>query len=219
MMQQAIGLDGFLGNLHCMLLMDDTILLATSREMCQRKFDVLLQFCDEYGMEINQKKTQLMVINGSHRERQPIISGEHIVEHCDQYTYLGATFTANGTNRSLLEYESRTCQSDVNKFSVFVAKNTTMPYVLKKKVANAAILTSMLYSSESWLTDNLQKIERHYHAIIKILLGVRNTTANLLCLAEVGFTELSVLVRERRRRFLLSKLTNPDMDEPFVIQR
>ena len=92
-----------------------------------------------------------------------------------------------------------------------------MPYVLKKKVADAAILTSMLYSSESWLTDNLQKIERHYHAMIKILLGVRNTTANLLCLAEAGFAELSVLVRERRTKFLLSKLTNPDIDEPFIV--
>ena len=56
--------DGFLGWLHCLLLMDDTIILATSRDRLKEKVEILLQFCHESGMVINQEKTKSMVING-----------------------------------------------------------------------------------------------------------------------------------------------------------
>ena len=65
MLKSHIEPGGFLGDLHCMLLMDDTVLLSTNREMCVQKFEVLLKFFQEYGMEINTKKTKFMAINGS----------------------------------------------------------------------------------------------------------------------------------------------------------
>jgi hypothetical protein len=216
MIKTRIADDGFLGGIHCMLLMDDTVLLATSREMCVQKFDVLLKFCNEYGMELNLKKTKFMAINGSAADKEPIIHHEHRIEHCEKYVYLGGVFTSLGDMKSVLVEESLKCRTDVNKFAVFIAKNASMPYVLKKKVAEAAVLTSMMYSSESWLSKDLSRIESHYHALIKILLGVRPTTANLLCLIESGFHDLATLVHSRRAAFLNSKLSNPDHEEPFI---
>ena len=55
-LRAVCGVDGFLGRLHCLLLMDDTILLATSRDQCIKKVEVLRNFCNQSGMVINQSK-------------------------------------------------------------------------------------------------------------------------------------------------------------------
>ena len=56
-------MDGFLRWIHCLLLMDDTVLLATTREECRRKVRILYDFCQRSGMEMNQTKTKFMCIN------------------------------------------------------------------------------------------------------------------------------------------------------------
>lgn len=37
MLKNEIAADGFLGNFHALLLMDDAVMIAASREMCERK--------------------------------------------------------------------------------------------------------------------------------------------------------------------------------------
>ena len=59
----VIGNDGYLKWLHCLMLMDDTVILATSRDKCLKKLQVLLDHCIDYGMVINEKKTKFMAIN------------------------------------------------------------------------------------------------------------------------------------------------------------
>ena len=47
------------------MLMDDTVILATSRERAVEKIQILRSFCLSSGMVINNEKTKFMVINGS----------------------------------------------------------------------------------------------------------------------------------------------------------
>ena len=60
MVKESVLNDGFLGSLHILMLMDDTVIMATSREKCLRKLDAVLKFCEEYGMEINEKKLSFL---------------------------------------------------------------------------------------------------------------------------------------------------------------
>lgn len=76
MLKRIIPTDGFLGNLHSLLLMDDTVILATSREMCEKKLSVVCQFCVQSGMKINEKKTIFFVINGEDCDRRCLLSEE-----------------------------------------------------------------------------------------------------------------------------------------------
>lgn len=59
-MLRKVGVDGSLGSVHALLLLDDTVILATSREMCKKKLDVVCQFCSESGMVINENKNQIL---------------------------------------------------------------------------------------------------------------------------------------------------------------
>ena len=76
MLKTSFNTDGFLGSMHALLLMDDTVIMATSRAKCIAKFETLLEFCEESGMVINERKTKLMVVNGTADDKQPIIIGD-----------------------------------------------------------------------------------------------------------------------------------------------
>ena len=78
----------FWKSLHTLLLMDDTVLLATSRESLIKKFQIIQLFCKRYGMSLNVKKTKFMVINNTPDDKVPIISEDFIVEYCSSYLYL-----------------------------------------------------------------------------------------------------------------------------------
>ena len=52
-------------------------------------------------------------------------------------------------------------------------------------------LSSILHSSESWLTENLSAVNPPYMKSIKALLGVRQTTANDISLLEIGLPPLT----------------------------
>ena len=96
MLKNAIAADGVLGLLHALLLMDDTVILATSRERCEAKLRVVIQYCQEFGMIINTKKTQFFVINGNKDDMIPLEIDRTKVCYTHQYSYLGAWFTDSG---------------------------------------------------------------------------------------------------------------------------
>ena len=47
------------------MLMEDTVILATSRERLTEKLNYLEESCDEYGMLVIESKTKFMAILGS----------------------------------------------------------------------------------------------------------------------------------------------------------
>ena len=103
MIKDAVPVDGFLGDLHALLLMDDTVILATSREMCINKVKAVLDYCEEYGMEINEKKTKFMVINHSEEDKVPLKIQNRTIEYCEKYLYLGSWFTDDGNQKKHAE--------------------------------------------------------------------------------------------------------------------
>ena len=91
-----------------------------------------------------------------------------------------------------------------------------MPYSLKKKVLDAALFSAMLYSCETWLTRNIREVTKHYFSAIKLLLGVRTTTTNILCLVETGYPELESLIKKRRMTFIQKFIRNSSGEEPLA---
>ena len=168
MIKERIDIDGFLGELHALLLMDDTVIVATSRDMCKRKFEILMDYCTEYGMVVNSSKTKFFVINADENDKQPFMFGNLKVEYSSQYLYLGAWFIDDANVKSVLKLHGKSSSSLVNKFAIFCATNTTMPFCYKMKVFQAAVMTSLLYSSESWLMSSAGIIEK------KIIINLSN---------------------------------------------
>ena len=217
MIKDAVARDGFLGALHALLLMDDTVILATSRQMCEAKLGVVIQYCEEFGMNLNIKKTKYFVINGTENDRIPLdVDGTKIC-YSPQYLYLGAWFTDSGKMSDIINLHEKSNQATVNKFSIFCAANTQMPFTYKKLVFDAAVTSSLLYSAESWFTDSMRPIVNQYNQLVRCLLGVRRNTSIDLCLIEAGIPPVQHVIAKRRRKFVKSKLESNDAEQPFII--
>ena len=114
-----------------------------------------------------------------------------------------------------MELHEKANQGIINKFSIFCSANTLMPYKYKKLVFDAAVTSALLYSAETWMTNNYKTIERQYNQLIRCLLGVRANTSISLCMIECGIPPVRGLIASRRCKFLKGKLQAPDVEQPF----
>ena len=86
---------------------------------------------------------------------------------------------------------------------------------MKRRVADACVLSSILYSAETWFTDNFGKIDSMYTKIVKALLDVRNTTCNDTCLVEADMPSLQALVKKKMHKYLQEKIPKLNCYDPL----
>ncbi len=124
--------DGFLGWLHSLVLMDDTVLLATTKEGMIHKMRLLQSFCSEHGMVINELKTKFFVVNGTEGDAGPLRVDGLTISHCSMYIYLGSPFTSDGSVSSALKAHGKMKLSHIIKFVSFIKKNNDVAYIVKR---------------------------------------------------------------------------------------
>ena len=196
--------DGFLQWLHILILMDDTVILSTTRHGMLRKLSLLKDYCSDYGMIINQSKTKFMVINGSDEDVEPLLVNDMVVEHCNMYIYLGSPFTSDGSISSAVKTHASLKMPHVLKFVSFIKKNNDIPYIVKKRVFEAALMSTLLYGCESWVGADMKPMLKLYNWCLKTLLGVRRSTCNDVCYVESGYMPLKDLVGLKQNTFFRS---------------
>ena len=191
----------FLEWLHILMLVDDTVLLSTNRENMIKKLQILQDFCHGYGMKINTCKTKFFVIHGEEGDADPLQVDGLVVDHCRSYVYLGSPFTCDGSVSSAVKEHARSKMCHVLKFVSFIKKNNDVPFIVKRRVFDAALMSSLLYGCESWVGANIKPVVKLYNWALKELLGVRRTTPNLVCYAELGYPSLTDLLKYRQHKF------------------
>ena len=104
------------------------------------------------------------------------------------------------------------------KFISFVNRNNDVPFIVKKKIFDAAVTSSLLYGCESWLAGDIKPVEKQYKWCIKQLLGVRKTTTNDVCMIQLGLPPLRALIRAKQRTFFKNMWTqrNAMNDDPLI---
>ena len=202
LMKTRSPLDGFLSWLHILMLMDDTVIFATSRGKLKEKLDVLREYCQEYGMQVNETKTEFMVINGTAEDRETIVVGDLTVKHCTSYVYLGVIVTENGSAIASLKAHIADKKKHLNRLQIFLSRNYDAPFFVKRKVFEAAFSSAILYGCESWIGVTLAPVEKMYMSAVRRLLDVRQSTSKLTCLLEAGVPSLQAVVKDKQSKFL-----------------
>jgi hypothetical protein len=114
-----------------------------------------------------------------------------------------------------MQKQSDACRKQALKFAASIQKNPSMHFHLKEKVLEAAVTSSMTYGCEGWPSQDLKSISMHHMSCVKLLLGVRRTTPNALCLLEIGHTDIATTVLKRQGAFLRKFLATSSGDEPL----
>ena len=121
----------------------------------EKKLNILKEYCDEYGMQINEKKTEFMVINGTKVDRENIVLEGMTVKHCTSYVYLGIIVTENGSAITSLKAHVEEKKKHLNRLIIFLSRNYDAPFFVKRKVFDAAFSSAILYGCETWLDVSL----------------------------------------------------------------
>ena len=157
-------------------------------------------------------------MNGNETDRGDIDFHDIVVKHCSRYVYLGSIFTADGILISSLKEHCADKQKHFHILVMFLKTNCDVPFTVKRKVVDAAYNAAILYSCESWLGASCIVMNTMYMGGIKALLGVRTTTENDLCLAELGQASRKAFVKQRQYTFLRKLLAERQNmnDDPFM---
>lgn len=152
-------------------------------------------------MKVSAAKTKFFVINGGAGDADPLHVNDLVVEHCSRYVYLETSFACDGSVSSAVKLHAQSKLCHVLKFVYFIRKNNDVPFIVKRRLFDAALMSSLLYGCESWLGADLKPVIKLYNWSMKELLGVRRATANSVCYAELGYPSMPDLVRYRQHKF------------------
>ena len=72
--------------IHCLLLMDDTVVFATSREKLVEKLGKLKQCTGDIGMTIRPSKSQFLCVNSI--DTRPVLLDKLTISSTKSYVYL-----------------------------------------------------------------------------------------------------------------------------------
>ena len=100
--------------------MDDTAVIATSRESLGIKLRQLKDSADQLGMLLHPSKSQFLVVNDNNRD--PFIIDDVAIEYCEEYIYLDTPIS----NESIPVQVKRHIQSKYShllKFTSFISRN------------------------------------------------------------------------------------------------
>ena len=207
------GPDGWLGNLHSLLLMDDTAVLATSRESMLRKLTALKACTDNLHGEIHPNKSAYFTVNTN--DTSDFILDNVTIAYCNEYTYLGTPLSNNTIAEQVKQHLSRKA-SHVIKYTSFLNKNSDAPYKVKQQVWHSALQSALFYSCETWLTSDLRSAESVYMSTLKQLLGIRHTTCNDICLVEASVGNAKSYIQERQKNFLYKLMGRENFNSSYV---
>ena len=207
--------------LNCLIYADDIVILSRSPDGLQHKLDNLKSYCNNWGMNLNIKKTKCLTFQKKNKveKRQSFAYGEHKIENVASYTYLGMTISANGSfhmsTENLCSKAKRAIFAINNRFPL-----KQLPVKIALKLFDSAIAPILLYGSEvfslftymdyaKWDNCNVEKVHLNF---CKHLLGVNRTTTNNLVRGELGRYPLKININFRIKSFF-DHIMNSNKDD------
>ena len=75
---------------------------ASSMARASACLEKLKGYCDKWGLTMNTKKTQFMIMSAGNATDKPLMLGEANLEYVNTYKYLGITISRNGNIKNMM---------------------------------------------------------------------------------------------------------------------
>ena len=143
-------------NFSCLLWADDLLILSKSPSGLQNALDKTKLFYDDLGLEINQKKSKVMIFNGRGlkldklAEHKFLIGNNH-VEVVDTYQYLGINLKPSGSMQFAVSQLCDKASRAWLAISNILYKYKRLPVSRAFQLFNSLIRPVALFSCEFWL--------------------------------------------------------------------
>uniref|UniRef100_A0A8D8SH15 Craniofacial development protein 2 n=1 Tax=Cacopsylla melanoneura TaxID=428564 RepID=A0A8D8SH15_9HEMI len=170
-MEKGILLNGL--RLNNIRYADDTIVFAENLEDLQALMDNITYHSNQYGLNINVKKTKFMIISKNKITGSQLYINQTAIERVKQYTYLGTIINEDWQNSQEIKSRIGKAKSTFNRMSTFF-KTHNLSLDIKVRLLRCYIFSVLLYGVESWTLneDTIKKLNAFemwlYRRILKI---------------------------------------------------
>ena len=221
----APGFTLFDSEIRYLLYADDLILLSPTSDGLQHNLTILEQYCQNWALDVNFKKTQVMIFQKKPRHlenKYHFTLNKTLIEHTTNYTYLGLNISASGNFNlaiNTLKEKARRAMYAL-KTKLF---NINIPIRIWTKIFDHVILPIALYGSEVWGplsrlehgSWDKHPIEALHTEFCRRILNVQRKTPNNACRAELGRFPLLLNIQKRAITFWTHLNSSPKDTLPF----
>ncbi|GFO18885.1 endonuclease-reverse transcriptase [Plakobranchus ocellatus] len=136
---------------------DDTVLIAENKEDLQKLTDIAATESKRMGLELNSKKTEVMVIN-----RRPNLNADLFVDGTklkqrDSFKYLGTIITQDGKSHTDIKARIAQAKTNFQKMKPLLTNNK-ITITTRKRALQCYIEPILMYGCETWtITKEIQK--------------------------------------------------------------
>ena len=181
-------------HVSCLMYADDVVIISKSPSGLQKCLDASHDYCQEWKLNVNLKKTQAMVFSNKLRKNNKLsfTFNNKELKTVSQITYLGVTIKSTGSflpNHSSLSIKAER--------AIFALDNRgklkQLPIDIAHKLFDSCINPIRTYGSEVWLPYNNEsyrnwnstEIETTQLYFLKHILGLNRSSTNILVRGEL----------------------------------
>ena len=159
------------------LFADDCALNAGSAEDMQHSVDLFSTACNNFGLTISTKKTEVMyqpAPNKPYQEPTVTVNGQKLAA-VDKFTYLGSTLSRCVHIDEEINARIAKASSAFGRLRSTVWERKGVSLSTKLSVYRAIVLTTLLYASETWTVyqRHAKKLNRFHLNCLRKLLRVK----------------------------------------------
>ena len=160
-----------------LLYADDADLVAHSEEDMQIIMNLFSSACLSFGLTISLKKTKVMFTPppGIPYVEPNIFIGETRLEVVDKFVYLGSTLSRDGSLDEEIAFRIHKATKSFGALEGRVWSDRNINTHTKICVYQSCVLTSLLYSSETWTIycRHVKLLERTHQKFLRRILNIK----------------------------------------------
>ena len=201
--------DLFQTRISALLFADDLAMFSLTQNGLQEKLNTLEKYCRQWDLDLNLKKTKVMIFNkqGSVIRKFKFYYRRKEIDITNQYTYLGFTFIPSGKKHVGIENLLKKGKKAWFSIQKMLSKSKEKTVSTYFKLIDSLVKPVILYACECW-GDSLKKdvfankIEQFHMSMCKQILGVYKSTNNIKVLSEIGRTPLRIDIETKMFKYL-----------------
>ena len=189
-----------------LLYADDAVLVSDNAETLQQNINYFLLYCKEWRLNINLRKTKIMIFGLRKTNRYRFYLDKAEIEIVDSFKYLGVTFSKTrsfcAARKHVLGQARKALQLLYKKI-----RNFNLPIDLQLKMFDHTVLPILLYGSEIWGFENIDQLETFHNDFLRKISNMRKSTPIYILHGELGRFPISINIKMRMLGFWTSMIT------------
>lgn len=195
--------------LASLIYADDIVLLSESQEGIIKQINITAKFCEENGLDMNYKKTKLMINNERKKYKQLKLRYPNqiiTIDIVEEYKYLGIWIAKN--DRKHIEDIIKSGKASSYLTAKTLKNFTNVDGKTLTESFEMLTLSKMKYASELYFDKNLKDVNRVIMQFFKKFYHLRITTPNYCIIGEFGIKPIEFYCYQSAMNYYVKLNTN-----------